>query len=376
MHKDPVRRAAFEAAYKAMENYWYFYATGSESEMLAYVVFRRIERLVLNDAYNSLPSGNLRWKLIDKIRSTVGGMLAPPVDAAWKGAQAAIDKIEQPTEDNIRKAVGPLFQAIKAIKDKVQEKFQEKVVPVISNLMAPVSEKLIPKICLPMIKAQKDLIEEFVKHAGEDGRGSWHLYWDLRKRENEYDEVLDVARSLLDEWELGNLPSNIMDSCFQLLEDARYNYKHVDDKKIEMTCIKLLHDCLKEQHRILTWLVELLVLKPFNEKFGAIVDELCGPLEELIPDVVKEFLSPSDIIKEMASTAMASAIQACITAGDQSSIPERMAGYFQENGVTVDTRKMAAMAQVKQAKKDEESKTPEGQAAANEAAVEAALTGE
>jgi hypothetical protein len=359
-----------------MENYWYFYATGSESEMLAYVVFRRIERLVLNDAYNALPSGNLRWKLIDKIRSTVGGMLAPPVDAAWKGAQLAIDKIEQPTEDGIRKAVGPLFQAIKAIKDKVQEKFQEKVVPVISNLMAPVSEKLIPKICLPMIKAQKDLIEEFVKHAGEDGRGSWHLYWDLRKRENEYDEVLDVARSLLDEWELGNLPSNIMDSCFQLLEDARYNYKHVDDKKIEMTCIKLLHDCLKEQHRILTWLVELLVLKPFNEKFGAIVDELCGPLEELIPEVVKEFLSPSDIIKEMASTAMASAIQACITAGDQSSIPERMAGYFQENGVTVDTRKMAAMAQVKQARKDEESKTPEGQAAANEAAVEAALSGE
>jgi len=200
------------------------------------------------------------------------------------------------------------------------------------------------------------------------------LYWDLRNRENEYDEVLDVARSLLDEWELGNLPSNIMDSCFQLLEDARYNYKSVDDKKLEITCIKLLHDCLKEQHRILTWLVELLVLKPFNEKFGAIIDELCGPLEELIPDVVKEFLAPSDIIKEMASNAMASAIQACITAGDQSSIPERMAGYFQDHGVTVDTRRMAEMAQAKQARKDEECKT-EGVAATDEA-VAAALSGE
>jgi hypothetical protein len=376
MHKDPVRRAAFEHAYKRMENYWYFYPTGSEGDMLAYVVFRRCERLVLNDAYNTLPSGALRWKLIDKIRSVVGGLIAPPVDAAWKAASVATDKIEVPTEENIRKVVGPLFQAVKAMKDKIQASFEEKVVPVISALMAPVAEKLIPKICLPMIKAQKDLIEEFVKHGADESRGSWHLYWDLRKRENEYDEVLDIARALLDEWELGNLPSNIMDSCFQLLEDARYNYVSVDDKKMELTCTKLLHDCLKEQHRLLTWLVELLVLKPFNEKFGAVIDELCGPLEELIPEAVKEFLSPTDVIKEMASTAMQSAIQACITAGDQSTIPEKMAGYFQENGVTIDTRKMAEMAQSKQAKKDEEGKTPEGQAAANEEAVAEALASE
>jgi len=119
--------------------------------------------------------------------------------------------------------------------------------------------------------------------------------------------------------------------------------------------------------------VELLVLKPFNEKFGALIDDLCGPLMELVPDAVKDFLDPTDIIKQMANDAMASAIQACITAGDQSSIPERMAGYFHEHGVTVDTRRMAEMAQAKQAKKDEEAKTPEGQAAEKEAAVEAAL---
>jgi len=145
----------------------------------------------------------------------------------------------------------------------------------------------------------------------------------------------------LDEWELYNLPSNIMDSCFALLEGARYNYENKDDKNMAVTCTKLLHDCLVEQHRILTWLVELLVLKPFNEKFGAIIDELCGPLEDLIPDPVKEFLSPSDTIKEMASKAMASAIQAVITAGDQSTVPEKMASYFKDHGVVVDSSNLA-----------------------------------
>jgi hypothetical protein len=343
MHKDPVRRAAFEAAYIAMENYWYFYPTGSEGDMLAYVVFRRIERLVLNDVYNQIPNNPLRWKMIDKIRGTVGALIAPPVDAAWKAAGLAVDKIEKPTEENIRKVVGPLFAAIQKIKDGVQAKFEEKVVPVIATLMAPVAEKLMPKICIPFIKAQKDLIEEFVKHGPDDSRGSWHLYWDLRKRENEYDTVLEVARLLLDEWELYNLPSNIMDSCFGLLEAARYNYKHKDDKKMEVTCTKLLHDCLVEQHRILTWLVELLVLKPFNEKFGAVIDEICSPLEDLIPDAVKEFLAPSDVLKDMASDAMSSAIQAVITAGDQSAIPERMVGYFKEHGVTVDATNLASL---------------------------------
>jgi len=130
---------------------------------------------------------------------------------------------------------------------------------------------------------------------------------------------------------------------FRIVGGARHNYKHKDDKKMEVTCTKLLHDCLVEQHRILTWLVELLVLKPFNEKFGAVIDELCGPLEELIPEPVKEFLSPSDVIKEMASKAMASAIQAVITAGDQAAIPEKMVGYFKDHNVTVDSTNLAAL---------------------------------
>jgi len=145
-------------------------------------------------------------------------------------------------------------------------------------------------------------------------------------------------------------------------------------KKMEVTCTKLLHDCLVEQHRILTWLVNLLVLKPFNEKFGAVVDELCGPLEELIPEPVKEFLSPSDVIKEMASNAMSAAIQAAITAGDQSSIPEKMVGYFKEQGVTVDSTNLASLQKEAQTATVEEGKLappePERQRAPTKVFVE------
>ena len=122
----------------------------------------------------------------------------------------------------------------------------------------------------------------------------------------------------------------------------------------------MLHDCLVEQHRILTWLVELLVLKPFNEKFGAVLDELCSPLMELIPEAVAEFLSPVDIIKEMASKAVQSAIQAAITAGEQSSVPEKMAGYFKDQNVIVDSSNLANLQkQAQSAAQGEETKKEE-----------------
>lgn len=340
MHPNTVRRHAFEHAYKKMENYWYFWATGTEEDMLAYVIFRRCEREVLGEAYSKLPGGSLGWKARDKIRSTVAGMISPPVQAAWKAAGTAIDNIEKPTTEKVRQAVGPIFGAIKAMKDKIQAKFEEKVIPIISALMAPIAEKLMPKVSNPLIKAQKDLIEEFLKHVDDGSRGSWYLYWELRKRESEWDIVMDVARAILDNWELTYLPSKIMDSCFDLLESARYNYKEVDAKDKAVTSAKLLHDCLQEMHKILSWLVETIVLKPFNEKFGEVIDELCSPIEELIPDAIKEFLSPSDIIKEMAGNAMKSALQAVITAGDQSTVPAQLVGHFQQQGVTVDLSKV------------------------------------
>jgi hypothetical protein len=344
MHPNNVRKEAFKHAYKKMQNYWYFWPTGNEEDMLAYVIFRRIESEVLQEAYSKLPGGSLGWKARDKIRGTVAGMIAPPVAGAWKAAGTAIDTIEKPTTEKVRQLVGPLFSAIKAIKDKVQAKFEEKVIPVISALMAPIAEKLMPKISVPLIKAQKELVEEFIKFADEGGRGSWHLYWELRKRENEYDIVLDVARAILDNWEITYLPSKIMDSCFELLEKARYNYKDVDGKDKSVTCAKLLHDCLQEMGKILTWLVETIVLKPFNEKFGEVIDELCGPLEELIPEAVKEFLSPSDIIKEMAHGAMSAALQAVITAGEQATVPSQLHGHFKTHGVEIDLGKVQSWA--------------------------------
>jgi len=167
------------------------------------------------------------------------------------------------------------------------------------------------------------------------------LYWALRKRENEYDDVLALARAVLDEPELYQLPGMIMDSCFGLLEKASYTLKNVDNNDMSITCARLWADMVLEQQKILTWLVETLVMKPFFEVFNPILEELCGPLEELVPEDLADFLSPTAMVTEMAEKAMASALQACIGTDKPG---DKLVKIFKDRGSPVDEAKAAALA--------------------------------
>jgi len=340
MHSDQVRRSAFEDTYMALERErgwgsWYFYASGSESDMLALYIFKRISYEVLNDVFQKLPApGMLRDKAISTIESSLGKMIGPAVAAAWTGACLAIDKIEKPIEDKIRQAVTPLFEAIKQIKERVQGKFEEKVTPVISKLSEPLTTKLFPKLFKPLQDAFKKLISEFVEHK-DSPRGTYHLYWEIRDKLDDFDDLLSVAREILDVEELGEFTTKVNDTCTQLLEKAHYTYKvHKDnkmEKAFETTCDELLHDAIMDMNGLAKWLLDALVLKPFNEAFGAALAELCGPLEELIPEPVKEFLSPSDTLKEMANAAVSSALKAILDSGGNQSGP--LMHKFVEKGV-------------------------------------------
>lgn len=329
MHSDNVRRSAFAETYMDLEKTrgwggWYFWPTGSESDMLACFIFRRISYEVLSPTvYQNLPSAPmLRDKAISAIDSTVGKMIGPAVATAWAGAGKAIDAIEKPTEEKIRQAVGPLFEAIKKMKDAVQAKFEEKVGPVIHKLMEPITTKLFPKLFHPLQKCMEKLISEFSEHK-DSPRGTWHLYWAIREKLDDFDDLLGIAREILDVPELGEFTTKVNDACCNLLERAQYTYKtHTANKVADAfvrTCDELLHDALLEIRLVGKWLLEALVLKPFNEAFVPIIEELCAPLADLIPEAIKEFLSPVDTIKEMASNAVSGALKALLSSGgDQS----------------------------------------------------------
>jgi hypothetical protein len=276
----------------------------------------------------------MRDKLIGVIESTLGKMIGPAVATSWMAVGTAIDAIEKPTEEKIREAVKPLFEVIQKLKDSVQAKFDEKVNPVIGKLCEPITQKLLPKLYQPLQKCMEKLISEFVEHKDSE-RGSYYLYWEIRGKLDDFDDVLSVAREILDVEELGELSTKVNNACTTLLERAYFTQKTHKAKGIaqpfEQTCNELLHDAIMDMNAIAKWVLDVLVLKPFNEAFGAIVTELCGPLEELIPEPIKAFLSPSDTIKEMGRNVVSSVLRTVLASGGDQSGP--LVAKFVDKGV-------------------------------------------
>jgi hypothetical protein len=336
-----VRREAFADTYLELckPRSWgpsSFSATGSESDMLAAFIYRRLMGEVIEpDVWPKLPdAGALRGKAMGLVETAVGKMVGPAVDAAWTAACKAIDAIAAPVEEKVKQAVQPLFEAIQKMKDRVQEKFNEKVNPVIERLSAPLTTKLLPKLFHPIAECVRKTIHELCEHK-DSPRGTYHLYWDLRGKLEDFTELLSIAREILDIGELSELPDKVINTCTKLLEKAHYTFKVHKEKQVanpfERTCSEFLHDAVQEIAGIGRWLMNVLVGKPFKEQFEAIVDELCGPLEELVPEPLKEFLSPSDTVKEMGSNVVKSALEAILkSGGDQA---QSLLAKFVEKGI-------------------------------------------
>jgi len=303
--------------------------------MAAYI-YKRLSWEVLDpDVFSKIPAaGPLRGKAINLVETAVGKMVGPAVGAAWTAACKAIDAMAAPVEEKIKAAVAPLFEAIEKMKDRVQEKFNEKVNPVIENLCAPITQKLAPKLFHPLQECARKTIAELVDQK-DSPRGSYWLYWELRGKMEVFEDVLSVAKEILDIGELGELPNKVINACTKLLEKAQYTFKVHKEKSVatpfELTCSQFLHDAIMDVMDLGRWVLKVLILKPFGEKFGDIVTELCAPLEDLIPEPLKEFLSPSDTLKEMGNNVVKSALDAIVkSGGDQA---QGLVAKFVEKGV-------------------------------------------
>lgn len=336
-HKDPVRRKAFELAYSAMErSFLGFLPTGTEMEQLSLLIFRRVEKQLLPDATSTLTLAERKKQMAKTYEQAVAAIL-PEVQRGWGNATKEADKIQSSLETRIRCLAEPLGETIKALKSKVTAPF-EAVISLIVSLLIPIKE-LLPKITQPMLRVQKILIESFVKSAPAD----------RLRRGPEFDPGIEQATKLNSDPLIPTLPSKFLASCVELQESAKYTYVVEDAKTLPLTGPKLLYDCLAEQQRLLKWFVELLVMKPFNTQFATLLPNLCTPLQACVPDDQKDLIDPADVVIHMAAKAMASAIRACITLGDQAAVPEVVAGYFHDCGLNVNMHLMVSMANTKKA---------------------------
>lgn len=318
MHPDPLRKAAFGDMFLKLEKtrgYYYsrFYCSGSESEMLAYHIFRRVEVDVLRDVYGKIPvSGMLYNKMKSMIQATVGKTIGASVDAAWKVMDEGVTATAPKVTEQVQQLCGPLVETVAKIKASVGATLDEKLTPITTAIVAPIKEKILPLLFTPITAFFKAMIGYFSKE-----QDSWFSWSDIGGS-IDFSAIIDCAVSLLPIPELRNFGYVVFSACQDLYTNASKSWRLKDDKNIAVTMGKLIYDAVIKFKECITWFLSNLIMKPFIEKIGEVIDAVASPLADMIPEAVKEFLDPVDIIKGLCEAAIGNQIDVMVEEGSGS----------------------------------------------------------
>lgn len=276
--------------------------------MLAYHIYQRIDREILRDVFGKITGPDfVATKLKNTIRSTVGKTIGSAVDASWKTVSAGIDSQSETIKGKVGDAFEPVEKVESDIKSKAEGKMTSMVSPIVEKVLDPL-KGLMDILLKPIILMYKGMIKLFCKEPGSGNLGLSSLLQGV-----DFKEIVDAVLALMpDMGMIGDVVVMVVDSVTDLASRASYHYKKRDNESLVSTGSKLLFDIVREVRKLVRWFINTLVASPVGEKLGAIIDEVAGPLEDLLPEPVKAFLSPTDFCKNIADNVISGQVDVMV----------------------------------------------------------------
>jgi hypothetical protein len=308
MHPDESRQAAFETTMDAIKEAagmgYGWYPKDSENNQLCYFINKRVENEILSEKVwpqITVNNATIKKKIINKVRSIVGGLIATAVDAAWKAATSAVDAIEQATADSIAKVIEPLGDAINKCKETVGESLEKVLGPIFSKI----AEKIPQDAYLPAFKCitfyHKLMMEKFIELADDTEKDIeekvLELWWKLWS--SDFDpaiEATEEVKGALEGNSLWDVYYRIENDVQTLLRNAFKTLSVNKDKGL--TAGMLAHDSkklmLEQAMDVFNLLSETALAK--------LTDPVTGEIEESIPvpEPMTEFIDPAGLVGDMA----------------------------------------------------------------------------
>jgi hypothetical protein len=335
MTTDPLLRRTYQRAYlKTYAKWWgwssYFYCTGSESEMIGDLIYRRLRWGLLWRVYSKLKGP---WRVQQTIRSSIDKQVNVAVkaacEAAWKSLCEIREKLAPELEAKIKEHGGPIFEMQKKVKDTIREKLMSVLDPLIEKTAKPIVEKVLDKALVPMADAHVEALKGFNRcckwynDGHKDGYNestirsmNWWSYWYLWESRNvmyqmQNDDVVrkaltppstskgadDSGESKDDEPSNAGLAYKINDQIHDQVLAAIWTIGK--DKDLAVVSGKFINDSkilLKEQYKAFI----LGVIQPnLMALANATLMELCKPIDDTIPELIKNFVSAEDMATEL-----------------------------------------------------------------------------
>lgn len=367
---DPVAAIAFEAAYtktrQALGRWGWWWSQGSEEERLADLITVELNYTILNQIYSDIPGPyKVQAAVRSNIQKIVKQVVSAPVASAWSACLSGVNQSRPTLEATCREKLGPLMEAEKQLRDKIEEVVLSTVNPILDetvNKLMPtvlslideipkafkagfdIYDSLVAEINLTMAKSGKAAVAPMTQRFSRDLR--WWRWSKMRP----VTEILESLRNKLDA--LDNLARYISSWTIAehirygiaiLIDDALYNYElelNEATKDLAPTDIaaeqhgievalsvrkKLFHDSILKLVEYHEYVMSQLLLPPYEEKCVAPCLDLVKPLTP--PEELQSLISPPKTLEDLLNSIASSIIKSSVEAGSRGPVNELRSTY-------------------------------------------------
>jgi len=368
---NPVMADAFEAAHQTactssgMEGAWRI--TGTESEMLGELITYNLREKVLKEELAKISvavPAALQERAIEAIETQVRKLVTAAVQPGWKKICAKIEEKSKDIEAKLAPVLGPVGNARQQLKNKIHDGILSTVQPAIDKVVGPVLDKVMGAALELVISIfqqtlvsfnaevldvadavnaagdKKDALDSAVskamKNVGEETPVMKKVYeaattlgTELRALRKEHEQLKDLEVSPFVDGILANCHVLLRNAVYTLQSDetlqsalkmAGVNGRGVVMEAYKRTGQKLAHDAgLSFVAAVQDLLAGMAVQKALAAVAdNAAVSAICDPLEELIPEIAKDFVSIVDTRDEIVEETVGDVIKTAVAKGSKS----------------------------------------------------------
>jgi len=346
INPNPVLAAAFRQAYdktrwhNSIWGWWYW--DSPEDELIAALCFDLCRRTILYDAFNKM-SYTVREKCSAMVKKNIQAIVAP----AWAGCCETVNKLQEKIEPELKKGLDPIFDAERDLKVKISDMISDKIGPAVGEVVDPIVQQLLIDVCAKPIHEGWLLLngsmEELYKYFNEkiDGKGdvitkkefqdayrstTWkcryfHSWWSFtRPISDKLDEMRDelkVVGELCKGLDGYNVYYTICEQYHNIVLDGLFTWQtaiteafegdemsKADFKELQLakwkeTLPKIVHDSQVVYEEQISWLLDEAIKGPFIRLIMKGVSALLEPLDDVIPDPVKQFITATGTAEDV-----------------------------------------------------------------------------
>jgi hypothetical protein len=306
--------------------YWSY--GGSEEQILSDLISDQLEWAVMGRVYSKIVGP---WIIRSKIRKQVLKMLDTAIGAAVKPAWAAMEKAVEELKPKVEPALTELGTQIGEVEAKLQKEITDAVMSILNPLLAehvtPHLGNIFAVIRSPMKEAfdeayriwNEKIDKAEIKGTAEEMKKgpfreldyvarSWAIYDATRKLDPMYDPLWALNVVFKDIWPYWSIWRG-QDTIRAVTDDAIYTFEQKllesesaasDKDKIKAEVFAdFQHDATLHTLKWYAAVFKKIIMPPLRGVVNPAVKEILSPINDAVPDPVKQFINVHKMFAEI-----------------------------------------------------------------------------